>query len=195
MLSLSDGLLFWFALEGDGMEPAWSLSIRAPVDPSKPLSSPEMRRHNSDLLFRGYSSPVDKKTIELCCWNIQGWGRAVQDRRAAWTATERQEKNTDRKWCVIVLIMWLLEATSCFSDQFGVPVKNRDGSSDILHDSNQKPYGQRSRSESRDYNYGRFQSTIRWTTWNNICWVSSMDWDIFSEQQYDLIMSYLFLLN
>lgn len=27
-------------------------------------SSPEMRRHDADLLFRGYSSPVDKKTID-----------------------------------------------------------------------------------------------------------------------------------
>lgn len=42
------------------MEPAWSPSIGAPVDPS----SPEMRRHDADLLFRGYSSPVDKKTID-----------------------------------------------------------------------------------------------------------------------------------
>lgn len=74
------------------MEPAWSLSIRAPVDPSKPYCSPEMRRHNADLLFRGYSSPVDKKTIELCCWNGQGWGRAVQVRRAAQTETESQDR-------------------------------------------------------------------------------------------------------
>lgn len=61
------------------MEPAWSPSIGAPVDPS----SPEMRRHDADLLFRGYSSPVDKKTIELCCWSSQGWATAVQDGRSA----------------------------------------------------------------------------------------------------------------
>ncbi len=97
MLSLSEGLLFWFAPAGDGIEPAWSLSIQAPVDPSEPRSSPEMRRHGADLLFRGYSSPVDKKTIELCCWNSQGWARAVQDERSAWTATERRETDRQRE--------------------------------------------------------------------------------------------------
>lgn len=51
------------------MEPAWSRSIQAPADPLELRSSPEMRRRGADLLFRGYSSPVDKKTIELCCWN------------------------------------------------------------------------------------------------------------------------------
>lgn len=51
------------------MEPAWSPSIRAPVDTLELCSSPEMRRRGADLLFRGYSSPVDKKTIELRCWN------------------------------------------------------------------------------------------------------------------------------
>lgn len=104
MLSLSEWLLFWFAPAGDGMEPAWSLSIWAPVDPSEARSSPEMRRHGTDLLFRGYSSPVDKKTIELCCWNNQGWARAVQDGRSAWTETERRGKKTDRKRCLILLI-------------------------------------------------------------------------------------------
>lgn len=69
MLGLSEGLLFWFAPAGDGMEPAWSRSIQAPADPLELRSSPEMRRRGADLLFRGYSSPVDKKTIELCCWN------------------------------------------------------------------------------------------------------------------------------
>lgn len=104
MLRLSEGLLFWFAPAGDGMEPAWSLSIRAPVDPSEPCSSPEMRRHGADLLFRGYSSPVDKKTIELCCWSSQGWARAVWDGWSALTETERRERKTDRKRCLIPLI-------------------------------------------------------------------------------------------
>lgn len=104
MLSLSEGLLFWFAPAGDGMEPAWSLSIPAPVDPSEPCSSPEMRRHGADLLFRGYSSPVDRKTIELCRWSSQAWARAVQDGWSAWTETEWQERNTDRKKCLIFLI-------------------------------------------------------------------------------------------
>lgn len=125
MLSLSElGFYFWFAPAGDGMEHAWSLSIRAPVDPSEPRSSPKMRRHSADLLFRGYSSPVNKKTIELCCWNSQGWAGAVQDGWSARTETERQERKTDRD----VWFLWLLQATSCFSDLFYVPMKNRNGS-------------------------------------------------------------------
>lgn len=46
------------------MEPAWSLSIGGPVDQPEPRSSPEMRRHGADLLFRGCSLPVDLKTVE-----------------------------------------------------------------------------------------------------------------------------------
>lgn len=96
MLSLSERSLFWFAPAGDGVESAWTLSIRAPVDQSELRSCPEIRRHGTDLLFRGYSLPVDLKTIKLCCWSNQGWARAVQDGWCAWTKTERQEKQTDR---------------------------------------------------------------------------------------------------
>lgn len=79
MLSLSEGRFILFAPAGDGMEPAWSHSIQAPADPLEPHSSPEMRRHSADLLFRSHSSPADKMTIELCCWNSKGWARTFQD--------------------------------------------------------------------------------------------------------------------
>lgn len=59
MLSLSQRLLVWFAPAGDGMELTWSFSIWTPVDHSELCSSPELRRHGTDLLFRGYSLPVD----------------------------------------------------------------------------------------------------------------------------------------
>ena len=121
MLGLSGRLLFWFAPAGDGMEPAWSPSIGAPADPSEPRSSPEMRRHGADLLFRGYSSPVDKKTIELWRWSSQGWSGAVHDGRSVQTEMERQLRQTDRN----VWSFWLLQATSCSSDRFYVAMKNR----------------------------------------------------------------------
>lgn len=97
---------FYFDLHQQGME--WSplgLSIWAPVDPSEARSSPEMRRHGADLLFRSYSSPVDKKTIELCCWSSRGRARVVQNGRSSpWTETERWEGKTDRKRCQILVI-------------------------------------------------------------------------------------------
>lgn len=54
---------FMFYLHQQGME--WSLLGLPPSRPSADLLEviccPEMRRHRADLLFRGYSLPVDKK--------------------------------------------------------------------------------------------------------------------------------------
>lgn len=96
MLSLSEQPLFWFVPAGDGVESVWTLSIRSPVDQSEHRSCPEIRRLGADLLFRGYSLPVDLKTIELGCWSNQGWAGAVQDGWCPWTETEKQAKQTDR---------------------------------------------------------------------------------------------------
>lgn len=83
------------------MEPAWSLSIGAPVDPSEPRSSPGMRRHSADLLFRGYSSPVDKKTIE----NVVGETKAGLGQFGMDDMHElRQRDKTDRQRCPSLLI-------------------------------------------------------------------------------------------
>lgn len=88
------------------MEPAWSLSTHAPADPSKSRRGPEMRRRDADLLFRGYSSPVDKKTIELSCWNRRGHTRRVN----------RGESAT---------ILLMLRAASCFLDRFDVLARDK----------------------------------------------------------------------
>ncbi|CAG09049.1 unnamed protein product [Tetraodon nigroviridis] len=48
------------------------LSTGGLVDQSELRSGPARRRHSADLLFRGYSSPVDLKTIELSCLRSQG---------------------------------------------------------------------------------------------------------------------------
>lgn len=73
------------------------------MDQSEPRSGPARRRHGADLLFRGYSSPVDLKTIELCCLRSQGCDGAVQDRLVALSKTESEDRQAE----MCALLSWL----------------------------------------------------------------------------------------
>ena len=58
------------------------------------------RGDETDLLFRGYSSPVDKKTIELCCWSSQNRRAEPEQFRteeAAETRLRERERRKDRR--------------------------------------------------------------------------------------------------
>lgn len=89
--------VFYFDLHQQGME--WSRLGLSPPEAPRTSQSPALvrarRRHGSDLLFRGCSSPVDLKTIELCCLRSQGCGLAVQDTFVALSRTESEERQAE----------------------------------------------------------------------------------------------------
>lgn len=64
------------------------------MDPSELRSGLARRRHSADLLFRGYSSPVDLETIELGCLRRRGCDGAVQDRSVALSMAESDDRQT-----------------------------------------------------------------------------------------------------